>query len=45
MIRVLIVDELPALKMADSVLCAFKDVNICGIFSDPEDFIDYIKTN
>lgn len=40
-IRVMIVDdELPALKMAESVLRTFKDVNICGVFSDPDELLE-----
>ncbi|MHC1685844.1 MAG: response regulator [Clostridiaceae bacterium] len=41
MIRVIIVDdELPALKMAESVLGAFDDVLICGTFSDQDELLD-----
>lgn len=40
-IRVMIVDdELPALKMAESVLRTFKIVDICGVFSDPDELLE-----
>lgn len=45
MIRVIIVDdELPALKMAESVLRAFDDVLICGTFSDQDELLECIST-
>jgi len=45
MIRVIIVDdELPALKMAESVLREFDDVLICGIFSDQDELLECIST-
>lgn len=45
MIRVVIVDdELPALKMAESVLRAFDDVVICGAFSDQDKLLECIST-
>lgn len=33
-------DELPALKMVGSVLHTFDDVNICGLFHDPEELLE-----
>ncbi|EKQ53623.1 MULTISPECIES: response regulator [unclassified Clostridium] len=43
MIRVIIVDdELPALKMAESVLREFDDVLICGTFSDQDELLECI---
>ena len=45
MIRVIIVDdELPALKMAESVLREFDDVLICGTFSDQDELLECIPT-
>ena len=45
MIRVIIVDdELPALKMAESVLREFDDVLICGTFSDQDQLLECIPT-
>lgn len=45
MIKVIIVDdELPALKMAESVLKAFGDVQICGAFSDQDELLECIST-
>lgn len=45
MIRVIIVDdELPALKMAESVLQEFDDVLICGTFSDQDELLECIPT-
>lgn len=32
-------DELPALKIAKSVLKLFEDVSICGVFSDPDELL------
>lgn len=44
-IRVMIVDdELPALKMAESVLRTFRDVSICGSFSDPDELLSCLPT-
>lgn len=46
MLKVMIVDdELPALKMADSVLRTFDDVNMCGMFSDPEELLESLQAN
>lgn len=43
-IRVMIVDdELPALKMAESVLKTFNDVFICGAFSDPDELLSCLS--
>ncbi|OKQ00037.1 response regulator [Paenibacillus sp. P46E] len=45
MIKVMVVDdELPALKMAESVLRTFDDVHICGLFHDPEDLLERLLT-
>ncbi|MBV7274503.1 response regulator [Clostridium sp. PL3] len=45
MIRVIIVDdELPALKMAESVLRAFDNVQIRGAFSDQDELLECIPT-
>lgn len=45
MIRVIIVDdELPALKMAESVLKEFNDVKICGTFSDQDELLNCLPT-
>lgn len=45
MIRVIIADdELPALKMAESVLRAIDDIQICGAFSDPDQLLERIPT-
>lgn len=45
MIRVIIVDdELPALKMAESVLRAFDDIQICGAFSDSDELLQCIPS-
>jgi two-component SAPR family response regulator len=45
MIRVIIVDdELPALKMAESVLREIDDVLICGTFSDQDELLECIPT-
>lgn len=44
-IRVMIVDdELPALKMAESVLRTFEDVGIYGSFSDPDELLTCLPT-
>jgi two-component SAPR family response regulator len=44
-IRVIIVDdELPALKMAESVLREFDDVLICGTFSDQDELLECLPT-
>ena len=44
-IRVMIVDdEIPALKMAESVLRVFKDVSICGVFADPDELLECLHT-
>ena len=41
MIRVIIVDdELPALKMAESVLKTCDDVKICGAYSDQDELME-----
>ncbi|MBU4438025.1 MAG: response regulator [Firmicutes bacterium] len=41
MIRVIIVDdELPALKMAESILRIVDDVEICGAFSDQDELLE-----
>lgn len=37
-------DELPALKMAESVLRTFEDVSICGGFSDPDELLACLST-
>ncbi|UKS26001.1 response regulator [Paenibacillus sp. HWE-109] len=43
MIKVMAVDdELPALKMAESVLRTFDDVDICGLFQDPEELLERV---
>lgn len=45
MIRVIIVDdEKPALKMAESVMREFADVSICGTFSDQDELLTCIPT-
>lgn len=45
MIRIMIVDdELPALKMAESVLKTFDDVSICGMFTDPDELLTCLPT-
>ncbi|WP_411678919.1 response regulator [Clostridium thailandense] len=45
MIKVIVVDdELPALKMAESVLRTFDDVLICGTFSDQDELLECIST-
>ena len=45
MIRVMLVDdELPALKLAESVLRTFEDVNICGVFTDPDELLECLNT-
>jgi Response regulator containing CheY-like receiver and SARP domains len=45
MIRVIIVDdELPALKMAESVLRTFDNILISGIFSDQDELLEVIPT-
>lgn len=44
-IRVMIVDdELPALKMAESVLKTFEDVSPCGSFADPDELLATLST-
>ncbi|MED5017976.1 response regulator [Paenibacillus chibensis] len=41
MIRVMVVDdELPALKMAESILRTFDNVRICGLFDDPDELLE-----
>lgn len=37
-------DELPALTIAESVLRAFKNVNICGAFSDADKLLECLST-
>lgn len=45
MIKVIIVDdELPALKMAESVMKTFDDVVVCGTFSDQDELLESIPT-
>ncbi|WMT40990.1 response regulator [Paenibacillus sp. D2_2] len=45
MIRVMAVDdELPALRMAESVLRTFDDVQICGLYNDPEELLEQMDT-
>lgn len=36
----LVDDELPALKIAGSVLKSFENINICGIYSDPDELLE-----
>lgn len=44
-IKIMIVDdELPALKMAESVLKTFDSVLICGTFSDPDELLACLPT-
>lgn len=46
MLKVMVVDdELPALKMANSVLRMFDDVNMCGMFSEPEELLESLQAN
>lgn len=41
MIRVMMVDdELPALKMAESILRSFEEIEICGAFSEQDDLLE-----
>jgi two-component system LytT family response regulator len=43
MIRVMVVDdETPALKQAERVLRTFVDVQICGLFTDPDEFLEHL---
>lgn len=45
MIRVMIIDdELPALKILGSVLRIFDEIEICGVFTDPDELMDNLKT-
>lgn len=45
-IRVMLIDdEFPALKIAESVLNSFDDVSICGIFSDPDELLTCLPTS
>lgn len=44
MIRVMIIDdELPALKMAESVLRTFEDIQITGVYSDPDELLESLQ--
>lgn len=44
MIKVIMVDdELPALKLLGSVLKSFDDVQICGIFTDPDELLKNLR--
>lgn len=36
-------DELPALKLAESVLRTFENVNVCGVFSDPDELLECLQ--
>ncbi|MHA7966397.1 response regulator [Paenibacillus sp. CAU 1782] len=45
MIKVMAVDdELPALRMAESVLRTFHDVELCGLFNNPEELLNILHT-
>lgn len=45
MIKIMMVDdELPALKMAESVLITLSEVSLCGSFPDPDDLLAVLQT-